>query len=89
MYGALFCRPGTRIGELADDDTSEHEWCAEMFRALDMSLLLFPCATGAAAGLTGATGMAADLDRLDDYLAALESDPAPGAAPTHTRGEAS
>jgi hypothetical protein len=54
-----------------------------------MSLLLFPCATGAAAGLTGATGMAADLDRLDDYLAALESDPAPQAAFPDPSGAAS
>jgi capsular polysaccharide biosynthesis protein len=89
MYGALFCRPGTRIGELADDDTSEHEWCAEMFRALGMSLLLFPCATGTPAGLTGATGMAVDLDRLDAYLAALESVPAPEPAIPDPSGAAS
>ena len=76
MYGALFCRPGTRIGELAGDDPTEHEWCAEMFRALGMRLLLFPCATvGPPTGLKGAVEKRADLDRLDAYLAALEAGP--------------
>lgn len=83
MYGGLFCRPGTRIGELCDDDTSEHEWCAGMFRALGLRMLLFPCVeVGPPTGLKGSVEKRADLDRLDAYLEALESDPSPAGEST-------
>jgi capsular polysaccharide biosynthesis protein len=76
LYGALFCRPGTRIGELCDEKPAEQrEWCAEMFRALGMHLLLFPGASAAGpADRDDSEGTGVDLDRLDAYLKALESD---------------
>jgi hypothetical protein len=79
MYGLLFCRPGTRLGELTNEAPTEHEWCAGMFRALGMPLLLFPCETAAQlGGLRGAIMKRADPAGLEAFLDALEAMPVPG-----------
>jgi hypothetical protein len=66
IYGTLFCREGTRIGELPVYPRPEREWCAAMSKELGHVLVLFRCA--AVAG-----GFQADLDRLASFVRFMTS----------------
>jgi capsular polysaccharide biosynthesis protein len=69
IYGLLMCCPGTRLGEIADENPTEYEWCAGMFKSLGLDLLLFPCRTEPAGpDVAGGLQMTADLGLLESYI---------------------
>ena len=79
MYGALFCRSGTRIGALTGSWVGEYEWCAQMFKDLGLFMLLFRCETvRAVADLVGSIEKKVNLEQLAAYLDELERGPIAG-----------
>ena len=67
LYGMLLCRRGTRVGEIADENPTEYEWCAGVFESLGLHLLLFPCRVDPA-DVPGGLRMTADLAELAAYI---------------------
>jgi len=69
IYGLLFCRPGTCIGELAGPPLEEYLWVADMCEALGHRFLLFPFDNVIDnPGAAPMEGFRADVASLPDYL---------------------
>ncbi len=66
IYGVMFCRSGTHVGELPSFEPTEREWCAGLFKELGHEFLMLPCQMTS-------DGICADLSILPDYLSCLES----------------
>jgi tetratricopeptide (TPR) repeat protein len=87
IYGLVLCRPGTRIGEIADEDPTGYEWFSETFKALGLDLVLFPCRVDdAGPDVAGAIQMTADLAELEQYICERTGMHPPVTTPPESQG---